>query len=115
MGMVLNSIKQNKNKFLITMIIIIVFAGMINYGVYNIFDIYFDPIVGVELNIIVTVFIISVTTVLMIILLPKDTVNELYNELEGNNNNNNDLRLRTPEQQLQDMVSDEEFEKNNND
>ena len=99
-------IKDNKKKFLITMIIIIACATMVNYGLYNILNVYFvkpsDTYSGVQLNIISMVIIIGIVTVIMLVLIPKENVNELIANLENGH--------RSPEQQLQDMI-DEELEK----
>lgn len=101
--------KYNKNKkFLITMIIIIVCATMVNFGLYNILNIYFikpsDVYSGVQLNIIAMIIIIGIVTVIMMILIPKENMNELLANMENN------IVDKSPEQQLQDMI-DEELEK----
>lgn len=100
--------KYNKNKkFLITMIIIIICATMVNYGLYNILNVYFvkpsDVYSGVQLNIISMIIIIGIVTVIMLILLPKENINELLANMENTVD-------KSPEQQLQDMI-DEELEK----
>lgn len=101
-----NNIK--KNKFLITMIIIIVCATMVNYGLYNILNIIkpTDVYSGVQMNIISMVIIIGIVTGIMMVFIPKENVNELLSNMENNNGD------KSPEQQLQDMI-DEELEKKN--
>ena len=102
--MLLSSTMDKKKKFLITMIIIIACATMVNYGLYNILNIYFvkpsDAYSGVQLNIISMIIIIGIVTVIMLVLIPKENVNELMKNLENGAN-------KSPEQQLQDMIDDE--------
>lgn len=85
--MALNKIKQEKKKFLTTMVIIIVSATMVNYGIYSLLDIFFDTIdtvyTGVQMNIIFTTAVIGIVTILMLAILPKQSVDELMADISG--------------------------------
>lgn len=109
--MVLNKIRENKKKFLTTMILIIISATVVNYGIYSLLDIYFDTVsdiyTGVQMNMIYTIVVVGIVTVLMFLLLPKQSVNELYSELESGQKQKEN---RTDAQILQDII-DEEIEK----
>ena len=98
---------EKKKKFLITMIIIIACATMVNYALYNILNTYVlkpsDTYGVVQMNIITVVVIIGAVTVIMFVLIPKENVNELILNMDSGGE-------KTPEQQLQDMI-DEELEK----
>lgn len=119
----LNRIKEKKVKFLTTMVIIIISATMINYGLSSLFSAYFNTIdniyMGVQLNLWITILVIAIITVLMLLLLPKQTVDELFKDINGNGNGGsngiltmNGNNSRTPDQQLQDMIdyNDEELD-----
>jgi len=127
---------NNKKKFLITMIIIMACATLINYGLYSLLETYVvkpsDTYNGVQVNIIFTLIIIGIVTVIMLMLIPKDNVNEILMNLNGNNNNmivnnnnggNNDdnnnngsggVDIMTDEQKLQDIVYDYDDDDNIN-
>lgn len=111
---ILDRIRENRNKFLTTMVFIIISATLFNYGLYSLLDVYFNTTdsiyTGVQLNIIFTVTVISIVTILMFILIPKQAVNDMYTQLEDVNNGNNN-KYRTPEQTLQDMIDEELEEK----
>lgn len=98
---------QKRKKFIITMVIIMACATMVNYGLYNILNTYFvkpsETYGGVQLNIASMLIIIVVVTVIMLVLIPKENVNEIMASLEMNGSGAH----RTPEQQLQDMIDDE--------
>lgn len=111
---------NNKRKFLVTMIIIMVCATVINYGLYNVLSIYVKKPSNlyndVQWSIIYTMIVIIVVTVVMIAIMPKDRLNELL--LQNTNgahmldaNNNTTL---SPEEQLQNMLDDELDKENKN-
>ncbi len=98
---------------------------MINYGLYNVLDMYFhnndqeNAYSGVQLNIISVVMIIGIVTVIMVVLIPKENVNELMAKMEKSNNINKLVNSSsgviddiTPEQELSDMI-DENLEDTN--
>jgi predicted DNA-binding ArsR family transcriptional regulator len=100
-------------------------ATMINYGLYNVLDMYFhnndqeNAYSGVQLNIISVVMIIGIVTVIMVVLIPKENVNELMAKMEKSNNMNKLVNSSsgviddiTPEQELSDMI-DENLEDTN--
>jgi predicted DNA-binding ArsR family transcriptional regulator len=100
-------------------------ATMINYGLYNVLDMYFhnndqeNAYSGVQLNIISVVMIIGIVTVIMVVLIPKENVNELMAKMEKSNNINKLVNSSsgviddiTPEQELSDMI-DENLEDTN--
>lgn len=124
---------DKKKKFLITMLIIMACATMINYGLYNVLNSYFKnsdteyAYSTVQLNIIIVLTVIASVTVIMVILIPKENVSELMSKIEhgaekkqmvGSDN----LKLGeynrelTDEEQLQSMVDEDlgEQDKNNN-
>jgi predicted DNA-binding ArsR family transcriptional regulator len=80
---------DRKKKFLITMIIIMGCATMINYGLYNILNSYFknsgtDVVYSnVQLNIIIILMVLGFATVIMVILIPNENVNELMTRMEN--------------------------------
>ena len=122
---------QRKRKFLITMLVIIGCATMINYGLYNTLDTYFNTneelYDSVQWNIISVVIILAIVTVIMIVLIPSENIKEIMAKMDNENNTNgpvlegsgrfglggsNDSAASTeltPEQQLQNMI-DEELE-----
>lgn len=110
--MTLNKIRDNKKKFLTTMVIIIISATMVNYGIYSILDFYFDTVEtvysGVQMNIIFTIAIIGVVTILMLAILPKQSVDEMINELTGDSASNNNKKNKTPDQILNEIIDDTE-------
>src|SRR4249920_4087260 len=125
----MNLTVERKKKFLITMIVIMGCAVAINYGLFNILSPYFDTIdnentyTRVQLNMITVVLIIGIVTVIMVVLIPKETVKEFMNTVDKSGSvgvdgaaqstmmklGDNDLSAPTPEQQLQEMI-DEELE-----
>lgn len=119
---------DRKKKFLVTMLVIMACATMINYGLYNVLNSYFkssgteiSAYSTVQLNIIIVLTVIASVTIIMVILIPKENVNELMAKIEGaqttmigggtGGNNNNEL---TDEEQLRNMI-DEELENNKKD
>ena len=62
---ILDRIKQNKNNFFATMILIIISATVINYGLYSLLDTYFKDSIykGVQLNILLTISVIGITKI----------------------------------------------------
>lgn len=118
MEMISKKIRESKSKFLTVMVFIIISATVVNYSLYSLLDVYFDvktvteAYVGVQFNLLYTVIVIGIVTGLMLVLLPKESVNEIYKELEGNKEEDN----RTDAQILQDMIDDElsKSEDNNN-
>ena len=98
------------------MIIIMGCATMINYGLYNVLDMYFhnndqeSAYSGVQLNIISVVMIIGIVTVIMVVLIPKENVNELMKKIEKGDMPNKlvdqPVIERTPEEELNDMVDE---------
>jgi predicted DNA-binding ArsR family transcriptional regulator len=92
---------DRKKKFLITMIIIMGCATMINYGLYNILNSYFknsgtDVVYSnVQLNIIIILMVLGFATVIMVILIPNENVNELMTRMENGGNGAQTLKLGT--------------------
>lgn len=103
--MLLNT-KNKQKKFIITMVIIIISATIINYGLYSLLDIYFfdTDTFGIQQNITLMIIIIGVVSILMFVLIPKENVNELMMHLE---NESGGGAQRTPEQEFSDMVDEE--------
>jgi hypothetical protein len=113
---------QRKRKFLITMLVIIGCATMINYGLYNTLNTYFNTneelYDSVQWNIISVVIILAIVTVIMIVLIPSENIKEVMAKMENNSGgpvlegtggttaSGTEL---TPEQTLQNMI-DEELE-----
>lgn len=101
---ILDRIRDNKNKFMTTVILIIISATAINYGLYSILDTYFNSIdsiyKGIQLNMILTVLVISIVTIVMFVLMPKQAVNDLFYQLDHDH-------AKTNEQILQEMIDDE--------
>ena len=121
---------DKKKKFLITMLIIMGCATMINYGLYNLLNSYFknsdtESIYStVQLNIIIVLTVIATVTVIMVILIPKDNINELMAKMEGANTkiigSDGNLKLNdsielTDEEQLQNMIEEDLSEENKKD
>ena len=126
---------QRKRKFLITMLVIIGCATMINYGLYNTLNTYFNTneelYDSVQWNIISVVIILAIVTVIMIVLIPSENIKEVMAKMDNENNSNgpvlegsgrfglggnsNDSTAgtETPEQTLQNMI-DEELEEDSN-
>jgi len=128
---------DRKKKFLITMLVIMGCATMINFGLYNVLNTYFknsetgaSAYSTVQLNIIIVLTIIASVTIIMVILIPKENVNELMAKMSSgaetvgsNNNNSGNLGLDgghrteelTDEEQLQSMIDEDlgEQDKNN--
>lgn len=125
---------NRKKKFLVTMLVIMACATMINYGLYNVLNSYFknsgtevSAYSTVQLNIIIVLTVIASVTIIMVILIPKENVNELIAKMEGaksttmvGGNTNGNLGLGehreelTDEEQLRNMI-DEELESNKKD
>ena len=121
---------DKKKKFLITMLIIMGCATMINYGLYNLLNSYFknsdteSVYSTVQLNIIIVLTVIATVTVIMVILIPKDNINELMSKMEGANtkiiSSDGNLKLNdsielTDEEQLQNMIEEDLSEENKKD
>ena len=121
---------DKKKKFLITMLIIMGCATMINYGLYNLLNSYFknsdteSVYSTVQLNIIIVLTVIATVTVIMVILIPKDNINELMAKMEGANTkiigSDGNLKLNdsielTDEEQLQNMIEEDLSEENKKD
>ena len=91
---------NKNNKFMITMVIVIICATMVNYGLYNIISMYFikpsDVYYGVQMSMITTTITIIIVTIIMLALLPKEKVNEVLTDIENDN--------KSDEQRLRDMV-----------
>jgi len=112
---------QRKRKFLITMLVIIGCATMINYGLYNTLNTYFNTneelYDSVQWNIISVVIILAIVTVIMIVLIPSENIKEVIAKMDNENNGNGPVlegngsaaSTETPEQTLQNMI-DEELE-----
>ena len=102
---ILDRIRLNKNKFMTTMILIIISATAINYGLYSLLNAYFDSIEsiykGIQLNMILTVLVISIVTVVMFVLMPKQAVNDILHQLDYEHDK------KSNEQILMDMIDDE--------
>lgn len=91
---------------------------MINYGLYNVLDMYFhnndqeNAYSGVQLNIISVVMIIGIVTVIMVVLIPKENVNELMKKIEKGDMPNklvdqpSTVIEKTPEEELNDMIDE---------
>lgn len=108
------------------MLVIIGCATMINYGLYNTLNTYFNTneelYDSVQWNIISVVIILGIVTVIMIVLIPSENIKEVVAKMDNENNNgpvlqgsgggggNNGVAgTETPEQTLQNMI-DEELE-----
>lgn len=118
---------ERKKKFLITMVVIMGCAVAINYGLFNILNPYFksidseDTYSRVQLNMITVVLIIGIVTVIMVILIPKETVKEFMNTVDKSGGSvvdgaqstmmklgsDNDIRAPTPSEELQEMIDEE--------
>lgn len=76
------------------MIVIMVCATAINFGLYNVFSSYFgsgsnsDNTNKVLTNMFTTVAIISIVTVIMIVLIPKEAVHEAMDKIQNGHGNN---------------------------
>jgi hypothetical protein len=109
----IKGIQNNKKKFIITMIVIMVSATLVNYGLFGIMSGFFSTVDSiyntVQINIISSIIIIGITIFIMFILIPKESVNNLVLELEGGAGN---VPL-TPEQELADMIDELDEEENN--
>jgi len=115
---------QRKRKFLITMLVIIGCATMINYGLYNTLNTYFNTnqelYDSVQWNIISVVIILAIVTVIMIVLIPSENIKEVMAKMDNENNGpvlegsgSAAAGTETPEQTLQNMI-DEELEEDSN-
>ncbi len=127
---------DRKKRFLITMLIIMGCATMINFGLYNVLNTYFknsdtagaSAYSTVQLNIIIVLTVIASVTVIMVILIPKDNINEMMAKIQqqdgaqtiggGGNlgldgSGNNSTKPLTDEEQLQSMI-DEDLEQDKN-
>jgi hypothetical protein len=123
---------DKKKKFLITMLIIMACATMINYGLYNVLNSYFKnsdteyAYSTVQLNIIIVLTVIASVTVIMVILIPKENVSELMSKIEhgaqtvganGNlgsgSNNSIEQRELTDEEKLRNMIDEDLSEGSN--
>ncbi len=124
---------DRKKKFLITMLIIMGCATMINYGLYNVLNTYFknsetgaSAYSTVQINIIIVLTIIASVTVIMVILIPKENVNEIMAKMSGNgaqtvgtdgnlglSGGEHRIEELTDEEQLQSMI-DEDLEQDKN-
>ena len=104
--MALSKIRSEKKKFLTTMIIIIISATMVNYGIYSLLDISFDSVdtvyTGVQMNIIFTIAVIGIVTILLLVILPKQSVDEMLSDISGGEG-----KEKTPDQILNDMIDDD--------
>jgi hypothetical protein len=80
---------DRKKKFLITMLIIMGCATMINYGLYNVLNSYFknsnteSVYSTAQMNIIIVLTVIASVTVIMIVLIPKENVNEIMTKMSN--------------------------------
>ncbi len=110
------------------MLIIMGCATMINYGLYNVLNTYFknsgseSAYSTVQLNIIIVLTIIASVTVIMVILIPKENVNEIMAKMSGSGGGtgtNGNLTLGehrtelTDEEQLQSMIDEDLGEQDN--
>ena len=122
---------DRKKRFLITMLIIMGCATMINFGLYNVLNTYFknsdtgaSAYSTVQLNIIIVLTVIASVTVIMVILIPKDNINEMMAKIQqqdstgaqtiggGGNlgldgSGNNNTKPLTDEEQLQSMIDED--------
>ena len=79
---------DRKKRFLITMLIVMGCATMINFGLYNVLNTYFkhsgsDSVYStVQLNIIIVLTVIASVTIIMVILIPKENVSELMTKIQ---------------------------------
>lgn len=101
MGGTITNIQKNKRKFLFTMIIIIGSTALLNYGIFTFLKGFFDTTETVydivQLNIITCVVIIGAVTVIMMLLIPKESVDNALLEMNSN-------KPITPDQELRDMI-----------
>jgi len=121
---------DRKKRFLITMLIIMGCATMINFGLYNVLNTYFknsdtgaSAYSTVQLNIIIVLTVIASVTVIMVILIPKDNINEMMAKIQQQDNTgaqtigggnlgldgsgNNNTKPLTDEEQLQSMIDED--------
>jgi len=102
------------------MLVIIGCATMINYGLYNTLNTYFNTneelYDSVQWNIISVVIILAIVTVIMIVLIPSENIKEIMTKMDNENNgpvlegsSTGSSGTETPEQTLQNMI-DEELE-----
>lgn len=101
----LQSIQNNKKKFITTMVIIMISATLFNYGLFSFLSELFKPTVDsvynvVQINIIFSAITIGFIIFIMFILMPKEQINNALMELEGGAET---LQL-TPEQELSNML-----------
>lgn len=90
---------EKKNRFIITMVIIIICATMVNYSLYSILSIYFikpsDVYYGVQMSMITTGITIVIVTIMMLALIPTEKVDEALLSIENG---------KSDEEQLRDIV-----------
>src|SRR6476620_9534192 len=111
---------DRKKKFLITMLIIMGCATMINYGLYNVLNAYFknsdtgeSAYNTVQINIIIVLTIIASVTVIMVILIPKENVNEIMAKMSsGGAQTVDNSKLRLSSEQRTEELTEEEKLKN---
>ena len=127
---------DRKKRFLITMLIIMGCATMINFGLYNVLNTYFknsdtgaSAFSTVQLNIIIVLTVIASVTIIMVILIPKENVSELMAKIQqsdgaqtvggggnlklGGDGEHSINKEMTDEEQLQSMI-DEDLEQDKN-
>ena len=125
---------DRKKRFLITMLIIMGCATMINFGLYNVLNTYFknsdtgaSAYSTVQLNIIIVLTVIASVTIIMVILIPKENVSELMAKIQqsdgaqtvggnlklGGDSEHSINKEMTDEEQLQSMI-DEDLEQDKN-
>lgn len=99
----MRNIQKAKKKFLTTMVIILISATVLNYGLFSFLSGYFKTVDTVyntsELNIFSVLIVMAVVIIIMFVLIPKETTDNIVmgtSEIK-----------RTPAQELQDMIDDE--------
>lgn len=85
------------------MVIIIACATMVCYGLFSLLDTYYFTSDSVSQNILIMMIVIGIVSVIMFILIPKDSTTDLMKSIT----NEVDDVEKTPEQQLQDMIDDD--------
>jgi hypothetical protein len=94
---------DRKKKFLVTMLVIMGCATMINFGLFNVLNSYFNNggnnndddteqiYSNVQRNIIIVLIVIAFVTVIMVVLIPTENVKEIMARIEagGGGSNNN--------------------------
>lgn len=88
------------------MVIIIACSTIINYGIFSLLDTYYFTKDSIDQNILLMVIVISITSMLIFILIPKETAENARRLLESNGDEFENVE-RTPEQEIMDIYDHE--------